>query len=123
MSNIKDKLAAQWKDAVNLILGVWLIISPWILGFVTDYTPIWDAWVIGVVIAIAALAALISFNQWEEWVNAVLGVWLVLSPFILGFAHQTYATWNNVVVGVIVAILALWSAMALPETANPARSK
>src|SRR6266511_1172764 len=120
MSNFNDKLAAQWKDAVNLVLGVWLVISPWVFGFVADYAPTWNAWVIGVVIAIAALAALVSFNKWEEWVNAVFGVWLALSPLILGFGSLTYATWNHVVVGAIVAILAIWSAMAAPEAASPA---
>src|SRR5947208_3464003 len=110
MSNFSDKLAAQWKDAVNLVLGVWLVVSPWALGFVGDYAPTWNTWVVGVIIAIAAIAALVSFNRWEEWVNAVLGVWLALSPLIFGFGSLMYPAWNHVIVGAIVAILAIWSA-------------
>jgi len=118
-----DKLTAQWKDAVNFVLGVWLILSPWVFGFVSDQTPTWNAWAIGVIIAIAALAALVSFNKWEEWVNVVLGIWLIVSPFILGFSGLMDALWNQVVVGILVGILAIWSAVATPETVSTATIK
>jgi hypothetical protein len=123
MSNFSDKLTAQWKDVVNLVLGVWLVISPWVFGFAAEQAPTWNVWIIGAVIAIAALAALVAFNRWEEWVNAVLGAWLILSPFILGFGGLMNATWNQIVVGAIVGILAIWSAVTTPETASPATSQ
>lgn len=119
MVNIGKRLTAQWKDAVNLVLGLWLIISPWALNFMLVETPTWNAWAVGVVIAVAAAAALIAFNKWEEWVEAALGAWLIVSPFLLGFGTETYATWNQIVVGVIVGALAVWSAME-PRTAHRA---
>ena len=119
MDNIGNRLTTQWKDVVNLILGLWLIVSPWELSFNTVETPTWNAWVIGVVIAVAAVAALVAFNKWEEWVEAVLGLWLIVSPFLLGFSALTHATWNQIIVGVIVGVLAIWSAVA-PETAHRA---
>jgi len=118
MVDIGKRLTDQWKDAVNLVLGLWLIVSPWALGFAADKTPTWNAWVVGVVIAVAALAALIAFNKWEEWVEAALGAWLIVSPYLLGFTAQTHATWNQVIVGVIVGGLAIWSAMATSDTAG-----
>lgn len=120
MVDIGKRLTAQWKDAVNLVLGLWLIVSPWALGFVTDQTPTWNAWAVGVVIAVAALAALIAFNRWEEWAEAALGAWLIVSPYLLGFATQMNATWNQVIVGIIVGGLAIWSAMDTPETTGRA---
>ena len=42
------------------------------------------------------------------WFNVVLGIWLILSPFILGFATRE-ATWNNIIVGFLVLMLALSS--------------
>lgn len=117
MVNIGNRLTAQWKDAVNLVLGLWLIVSPWALNFATVQVPTWNAWAVGVVIAVAALAALIAFNKWEEWVEAALGGWLIVSPFLLGFSMVMNATWNQIIVGAIVGILAVWSAME-PETAH-----
>jgi hypothetical protein len=61
---------------------------------------------VGVIIAVAALAALARFQEWEEWVNVALGAWLVVSPYLLGFASVAAAFWNQVAVGLLVAILA-----------------
>jgi SPW repeat len=73
-ATINEKLTARWKDAANFVLGIWLIVSPWVLGYGAETTAAWNAHVVGVVIAVAALAALIAFHEWEEWVNTALGV-------------------------------------------------
>jgi hypothetical protein len=119
MMDIRKRLADQWKDAVNLVLGLWLIVSPWALSFAADRRPMWNATAIGAIIAIAALAALISFRKWEEWIEAVLGLWLIVSPYLLGFTTQMHATVNQVILGIIVAALAVW-ASAGSETAHGA---
>jgi hypothetical protein len=111
MTNFNEKLAARWKDAANLLLGLWLIASPWALGFASQQTQAWNAWGVGAVVAVAAFAALIAFHAWEEWVNAALAAWLIVSPWVLGFATQTAATWNQVVVGLVVGCLAVWAAL------------
>jgi hypothetical protein len=115
MEKFWSTLSRQWQDAVNVVLGLWLIVSPWVLGYAMETTPAWNAYVLGVIIAVAAIAALVAFHAWEEWVSVVLGVWLVVSPWILGFAASATALWNQIVVGVIVAALAFWSAMATHE--------
>jgi hypothetical protein len=119
MMDIRKRLAHRWKDAVNLVLGLWLIVSPWALSFAADRRPMWNASAIGLIIAIAALAALISFHKWEEWIEAALGLWLIVSPYILSFTSQMHATVNQVVIGIIVAALAVW-ASAGSETAHGA---
>jgi hypothetical protein len=70
--------------------------------------------VVGVIIAVAALAALAAFQEWEEWVNVLLGAWLVISPYVLGFSGLSAALWNQVIVGLLVAVLAAWAAMTNP---------
>lgn len=117
MIDLAKKLTAQWRDAVNLVLGLWLIASPWALSFATEPAPMWNASAIGAIIAVAAVAALFAFHRWEEWAEAALGLWLIVSPYLLGFAMQMAATWNHVLVGIIVAGLAIWSAMK-PVTAG-----
>jgi hypothetical protein len=115
MARLDDRLASQWKDASNLVLGLWLAISPWALSYAGELRPARNAHIVGVIIAIAALAALTAFQQWEEWVNAALGAWLILSPYLLGFSALTSALWNQIIVGLLVAILAIWAAMTTSE--------
>src|SRR5262249_37568742 len=62
-------------------------------------------------IALVAIAALAAFAAWEEWINLLLGLWVLVAPWALGFADNTGAMGNHVVVGIVVAALAaieLW---------------
>lgn len=45
---------ASW---INVILAIWLFISPWILGFTFLSGMAWTAWIIGVLVFILALWA------------------------------------------------------------------
>jgi hypothetical protein len=109
MTKIQDKIAALWRDAINLVLGIWLIVSPIALGYAAQTTPAWNAYAVGVVVAVLSAAALWQFQKWEEWLSAVLGAWLVVSPWILGFGVGHVATWNQVIVGFLGGVLAFWS--------------
>jgi hypothetical protein len=115
MTDFNDKLATQWNDASNLVLGVWLAISPWVLSYASHTAAAWNAHAVGVIVAVAAIAALISFQKWEEWVNTALGAWLVISPFILGFTALAPAFWAQLVTGILIGLLGLWAVMSEHE--------
>ena len=98
-------------DVINLVLGAWLFLTPWIFGFVPNTAASWNAWLSGVAIGVVALAALLAFAEWEEWINLLLGVWVAVSAWAVGFAVHATATWVHVVTGIIVAAVAgvrLW---------------
>ena len=99
----------HWQDPVNLVLGLWMIVSPWVLAYQAEPRPMWNSVIVGILIAAAAVYALLKVFAWEEWTNVVLGVWLVISPWVLGFSGLFAATVNAVVVGAVVAALALWA--------------
>ena len=102
----EGKTAQDW---VNLVLAVCLVISPWVVGFVADMTPAWNAWIVGVILAALTIAALSVFAEWEEWVNLVLGLWLIASPWLLGFAANMDAMWTHVIMGVLIAAVSAWA--------------
>ena len=128
MENVWKTVTTRWQDSANLVLGVWLILSPWLLQFAANAGALWNAVVVGVIIAVLALAALIEFREWEEWAGMVLGVWLVVSPWVLGFAATgavvetgaVAATWNFIVVGLLTIALAAWSLWAERHRGPPA---
>jgi hypothetical protein len=122
MPTLSARLTAHWRDVANLILGLWLVISPWALSYMMETVPTWNAIVVGVIIAVAAIAALVAFHTWEEWVNVGLAIWLIVSPFALDYASHTIVLWNQLIVGALVGILALWAALTTPQTGVPAGS-
>ena len=100
---------AKLCDVANLILGAILFFSPWIFGFDAGRASE-NATIAGLVIAVLAIAALTAFAVWEEWLNLIVGLWTLVSPWVLHF-QGTHAMTVHVVIGAIVAILAaleLW---------------
>jgi SPW repeat len=95
---------AKLCDVANLVLGAILLLSPWLFGFEAG-TVSNNAYITGIVIAILAIAALAAFAVWEEWLNLIVGLWALVSPWVLGFQGTTAMT-VHVVIGAAVAILA-----------------
>jgi hypothetical protein len=46
-----------------------------------------------------------------SWVNFILGLWLIVAPFALHYREVSAAMWNNVIVGTVIAILAISRAL------------
>ena len=106
---VMDRLQASWQDVSNFLLGVVLVFSPWLLGYELQQNAASNAHVVGAVIAVMALAALFAFQTWEEWVSGVLGAWLIVSPWVLGFSAHAAATYAHVLIGIATIVLAIWS--------------
>ena len=97
-------------DVANLILGSFLFLSPWIFGF-GGTAAAWNANIAGIVVAALAIAAFAAFAVWEEWLNLIVGLWTLVSPWLLGFHAEAKAMTVCVIVGIVVAVLAaieLW---------------
>ena len=102
------KQQKHWQDTANAVLGVWLIFSPLILGFQSDLTAVSNAVVVGILLLAAALGAIFVPRAWEEWTETALGLWLAISPWVLGVSAQS-AKASAVVTGLVVLTLALWA--------------
>ena len=109
------------QDWINLVCGVLLFISPWALGFSGELMAARTAWVGGIVIGVMAIAALVQFAEWEEWVTLIVGVLVVIAPWVLGFAAMYYALATCVVLGVIVALASISEIWVVHHPAITAR--
>lgn len=50
---------------------------------------------------------------WQNWVNGVLGLWIILMPF-LGFGPGLQRM-LMIISGIVIAVLAFWSASTKPK--------
>ena len=106
----------RWQDWINLILGLWTFVSPWVLGFAAGTSIAARAmWILGAAIVVFAAFAVYIHKAWEEVINILLGVCLIASPWVLRFTEQSTPTTNAVVVGLLVTAFAVWA--MLMETA------
>ncbi len=104
-------------DVYNLFLAAVLFVSPWLFRL-TNGPGRADLWVTGAIIGIVSLAALITYRDWEEWLNVLSGLWLIASPWLLGFPH-TRAMHLSIGIGVVVVLLALLDLFLHYEKAHP----
>lgn len=98
----------HWQDPINVLLGIWFVVSPWVLGFQASSTPTISMVVLGVVLIAAALGASFAARAWEEWVEGVIGILMIISPWVLGFSALYNAKVDAIVTGIVVLVLALW---------------
>jgi len=100
----------RWLAWVNVLLGVWLIASPWLLAVATgDWPADWNSWSVGAVVLALAFFAMYKPAVWADAVAAMLGAWLILSPWVLGLASASTSARNAVIVGLLVIGYALWA--------------
>jgi SPW repeat-containing protein len=105
-------------DLYSLMAGLFLFASPWLFAFASESARI-DIWASSALIAATSIIAILMFSDWEEWINLLLGFWLVVSPWVLGFTH-TKAMHISIGTGIIVTFMAaleLWLVNYDPQQA------
>ena len=103
------KQLKHWQDPINALLGIWLVFSPWAVGYAGDKVALANALIVGVALVAVAAGAMLVPRAWEEWTEAVLGLWLVGSPWLLGFAGLATAMHAVIATGVVIVVLAVWT--------------
>lgn len=120
-----------WPHYVNLMLGFWLVTSPFTLGYMSDFVPdanqlrvmadrdlpsfelrnllmTWSDVLSGIlVIVFSALSAdAWRRNPWAQWANAFVGLWLMFAPLVFWTPlPDAYA--NGTLVGALVIALSV----------------
>ena len=122
----------KWISALVALLGLWLVAEAYLLDPVAG--NFWSDMIVGV--ALIALGGYNFYRRANERIGSVgvgvfvalLGLWLIVTPFILGSTEGTAAVefniefWNDVIVGLLVFLLGAYSAYEARETdaATPA---
>ena len=99
----------RWQDWVNVVLGVWLVASPWVLGFSEHDTAAVVAWVAGGAVVLFASIGAYMQEAWEKAITIILGVIVMGAPWAFDFADQRSATAAIAFTGVLVVFFAVWA--------------
>lgn len=106
----------RWQDVTELVLGFWLMISPFILPRALGDDALFNnSLIVGLLIQVVAVAAIIRPNAWKEWLFVILGAWLIASSYFFNneeffpglFGSKVFAlAESQLIVGVLVLISA-----------------
>ncbi|MDB6092421.1 MAG: repeat protein [Gammaproteobacteria bacterium] len=91
--------------AVNVLLGLWLVVSPWVIGSPASAISR-SAMGVGVLIALSA-AIRLSARKTSilSYLNILFAGWAIVSPWVFGTVTGDARTWNYVIVGMAVVAL------------------
>jgi len=95
-----------WEDVCSAILGVLIVLSPALAGAEAGVALTISAGLAGLIITMLALLELLSLERWEELLELAAGLWMVLSPLVLGYDGTLRVV--HYVLGGLVAVLALF---------------
>jgi uncharacterized membrane protein YccC len=104
-------------DVYSLLIALFLFASPWLFAYANPTAKL-DLWASSGAVAVVSIATLVAFSMWEEWLNLLLGAWLMLSPWVIGFTH-TRAMHFSVGIGVAVAFFAAIELFLIYDASTP----
>jgi SPW repeat len=100
-------------SGINVLLGIWLIISPWFYATAAPATAsvTWNNVIVGILIVICGVLRSSSPQRRVALSggNIFLGIWTLISPWIYGYSTDAPRFGTNIIVGILVMALAIWS--------------
>jgi SPW repeat len=101
----------NWQDWFGIALGALIALSPWLAGQTDNQVVLWVTIAVGIWVAQFAGLQLVDLERSEEIGLLICGVWLIASPFALGYADGGTLMILHFVLGAAVVLLAaldLW---------------
>jgi uncharacterized membrane protein len=96
---------ARWSQIPLLVLGLWLIVSPFSLGY-RSVPMIWSDVISGILVTVLAVIAFRTKRVWAVWANTFVGLWLAFAP-IAFWAPDAAAYANDTLIGMLVVTFAV----------------
>jgi len=117
-----------------VLAGLWQIVAPFLLNFADEQVVMRNAIATGIALALFACLGAYGNGRWSwsivrawNWLACLTALWLLSSPFILGYREIEPAFWSAIGVGLLSAIIAGVAAFKYggrdtPEMSNVYRS-
>jgi hypothetical protein len=107
------RLGTAW---LVLLVGAWLVISPFALGFAHYTAGIANNIAVGLALILLTLGS--TRNGLLRAAMVLMGAWMWASAFILGVPREKYM-WNNLILAFVVILSAVASETPYPPNYRP----
>ncbi|HET6245699.1 MAG: SPW repeat protein [Bacteroidetes bacterium] len=105
-------ISSKAHGVMDYIIGIALVAAPWLFQFARGGAETWVPVILGIVVIVMALFTDYELGVFKItpmsthlWIDGVLGVFLLLSPWIFGF--WGFVLWPHVIVGILMAGVSL----------------
>jgi hypothetical protein len=107
---VAESMSAHVTFGLALLTALYVAASPWIVGFSATASLATNDLIAGIAMAFLAygFATTLDRAHGMTWTLPVLGVWVIVSLWVLpGFAPTAGMIWSNVVAGGLLTFLGL----------------
>jgi hypothetical protein len=109
-AKVGDNAATGMLESLCMLAGLYLAISPWVVGF-QGFTGLRVSnLVTGLALAVLGLGFGSALERTHNlgWSALAIGVWTIIAPWVISGHFSIYRTiLNNVIVGGVICLLAL----------------
>jgi hypothetical protein len=117
------KTHRTWEDWCGMVLGALIVASPWFPvqdheTIVGHQTVILNAVAVGLVVFGLSQLEYVALQRWQEVATILVGLWLIVSPYVLGYSGEGFLRVYHTSLGAVVVllgILQLWQDWALSD--------
>lgn len=103
-----ETMPARVANGLIFLCGLYLAISPWVVGFHPRRTISVNDLLTGIAVALLALGLASAYGRTHgvAWVAPLIGVWTIIAPWVVSPHHATTAMIaSNVAVGALIVVL------------------
>ena len=104
----------RWLGGLSALLGAWLVVVPFVFEVASD-AVFWNHIIVGAAILVFSGYNAVTADEtdsgspWAASLSALLGLWMIASPFVFAMEVGTLY-WNDIAVGILVAVFAGYNA-------------
>ncbi|MFL6052687.1 MAG: SPW repeat protein [Actinoallomurus sp.] len=107
---VAETPSAQMVNGVTFLVGLYLAISPWVVGFNPRAPLTVNNLIIGAALALLALGFTSAYGRTHgvTWIAPLIGVWTIIAPWVLPrHAATTAVIVNNALTGTVIVLCGL----------------
>lgn len=108
-----ETMPARVVNGLVFLSGLYLAISPWVVGFHPHRAITVNNLLIGIAVALLAVGLASAYGRTHgiAWVAPLIGVWAIISPWVVsGRATSIGSIASNVAVGALIVLLGVAAA-------------
>lgn len=109
---VAESTSAHVTFGLALLTGLYVAASPWLVGFGATGSLATSDLIVGIAAAFLAYGFATALDRAHglTWTMPVLGLWVVVSLWILpGVALTAGMMWSNIVAGVLMTVLGVYA--------------
>lgn len=115
---------AQVADGLTMMAGLFVALSPWIVGFNHAGTLVPNNLITGLTVAVLGMSFAAAYERFHRvtWICPLLGAWVIISPWVVsGAPTNMRVVLSNVIGGGVIVLLGLADVMPMLSASREAR--